>query len=119
MREQLEPADWPHPTWVGSLELVAGAVDLVSERRFRVWYDREEADRPVGRLRRDRRRPLVIEDVELGRALVRLAAWEDVLAWHDRELISAGWLMLKEFPEPVADESAEPRPHPNSPPSRV
>jgi hypothetical protein len=115
----MDPADWPHPHWVGSLELVAVAVDLVSKRRFRVWYDREEAERQVGRLRRDRRRPLVIEDVEIEHALVRLASWEHVLEWHDRELISAGWVMLKEFPGPGPDESAEQLPEPSAPPPQV
>jgi hypothetical protein len=118
--EEADIAEWPLPEWEDELTLVAAAVDLVSHRRFRVWYDEAEALRRVSRLRRARRRPLLVESVETGVAIARLASWEDAVAWHDHELISAGWVVVGEIPdpEPAAAPALEPLPRSSTPGSR-
>lgn len=115
MPDPIDPTAWPHPDWADSLDPVAGAVDLVSGRRFRVWYDREEGVRRPGRLGRGRPRPLIVEDVENGLPIAHLRAWEEVVAWHDSELISAGWTVLQTLAdEEAAADDAPPRPEPRS-----
>lgn len=85
----------PHPDWVGpKTELVAMAVDVVSGDCFRAWYDNVEAARPRSRLRRNRARPLLVEDVGTGSVVARLSSWAEAVDWHDRTLISTGWRVL-------------------------
>jgi hypothetical protein len=85
------------PAAVGwSKVLVAEAEDLVSRRMFRVWYDRRD-DAQNGRryrLRRKRTTPFLVEDVGVAAIVAMLGSWKDVLAWHDRTVISPGWRIV-------------------------
>jgi hypothetical protein len=78
-------------------ELVATAQDLVSYRRFCVLYDRAEAGRK--RLLRPKPQPFLIHIVGAGGIVAAFETWADVVAWHDRTVISPGWQVLKPLPE--------------------
>jgi hypothetical protein len=78
-------------------ELVATAQDLVSYRRFLVLYDPREAQRKG--LLGPRARPFSIKVVGGDGAVASFPSWSEVVAWHDRALISSGLQVLKQLPE--------------------
>jgi hypothetical protein len=95
-----DPSDEPHspaPDWVRpKTVLIADGEDLVTRRRFRVWYDEVEANLARSRLRR-RRRPLpfLIENAETGRLVTALRSWGEVVSWYNDAVISSsGWRIL-------------------------
>jgi hypothetical protein len=98
-----EPAgDVERPEWAGPrAQLVAGCVDLPSGERFRVWYEptTEAPRRSWRRSSRDRPKPFLLEHVRSRRLVEAFAAWQDVLAWEQRHVISGGWAITQLPPE--------------------
>lgn len=95
------------PEWlpVGA-ELVATASDIVSGRRFHVWYDKDAAPLRQGLARRPQTLPYVIEDVTTRRVAARLSGWVAVVAWHDATVISPGWRVVDFSPVDMPDSDA-------------
>jgi hypothetical protein len=43
--------------------------------------------------------PFRVEQVDSGTQVAALASWEEVEAWHERTVISAGWRMVNALPD--------------------
>jgi hypothetical protein len=94
------PEGVERPAWAAATTiLVAEVEDIVARRTFRVWFDGDEAARPVDGLRRDRRRPFRIEQTDSAREVGAFTAWEEVDAWRERTVISPGWRIVTPLSE--------------------
>ena len=83
------------PEWAGPrAQLVAQCEDLSSGQRFRAWYE-QETPRPRRRLSRARPLPFSVEHEASGTRIGLFAAWGDVSAWQQSNVICEGWQVLR------------------------
>jgi hypothetical protein len=78
-------------------EVIATARDAVSYRSFVVLYDQSQAESRHGLLS-PRARPFVIRLVGRDEPIAAFHSWPEVVVWHDRNLISTGWRVLRPVP---------------------
>lgn len=97
------------PEWAGTdTHLIAVAEDLVSGSSYRAW--RRPSTPHTGRFRsRNRPYSFVVERASTGEMIAVFDTWPNVVAWHDRTLISAGWRVLMppdaEQPSPAGSDA--------------